>query len=243
MKGRKTIVIARPPEGSDEFARAITALGYASLVEPVLTIELFDTPLPEIGSATPLVFTSANAVRAFAQKSETRANPIFTVGRNTAAEAVRAGFTNVETASGTVDDLADLLSKSTSTTKLPPLYVRGEEISKDLKAILARKGGILEEIVVYRSIPAQNLSINLLKALDNREIEAILFFSARGGKTFAELIEQYDRSSRMRTTKALCISQAVVQSVSVLPFGDTLVAAKPDRYGMIELLERLPAIN
>lgn len=235
----RTVVIARASEDNEELSEAITAAGFKPLSEPVMGIEYLDIVLPEIQPDTPLVFTSANGVKAFTRLSDARSNPVYTVGRNTADEARRAGFSRIETAAGTVDDLVDILLKACVERAVQPLYVRGEDVSKDLKAILAARQIACGELTAYRSVPAQNLSLKLLKALDAREVEGILFFSVKGGSVFSDLIEQYDRAARMRTTKALCISQAVLQSVSVLPFGGSFVADTPDRYGMIKLLEHI----
>ncbi len=235
----KSIVIVRPEEDSAEFIDAIRDIGFEPHIESVLTISYSGESLPETSNDTPLVFTSANGVRAFARLSDERAHHVYTVGRNTADEARQAGFTNIDSAAGTVDDLAVLLTKTLITSLIPPLYIRGEHISSDLTEILSKNGVSLREFVGYSAIPAQNLSINLLNLLDLRKIEAILFFSARGGQVFSDLVQQYDRAVRLKTTKALCISEGVVHSVSVLPFQQALVAEKPDRYGMMRLLEQL----
>ncbi len=235
----KSIVIVRPEEDSAEFVGAIKDIGFEPHIESVLNISYRGESLPEISADTPLVFTSANGVRAFARLSNERAHPVYTVGRNTADEARQAGFTDIESASGTVDDLTVLLTKSLITSLIQPLYIRGEHISADLMEIMSKKGVILREFVGYSAIPSQNLSINLLNLLDLRKIEAIMFFSISGGQVFSDLLQQYDRAVRLKTTKALCISEGVVHSVSVLPFQQALVAEKPDRYGMMRLLEQL----
>lgn len=234
----KIIVMARA-DGGAEIEEAITALGFDPLVEPVLSIQYVEDDPPEIEDTTPLIFTSANGVRALARKTDSRTNKVYAVGRNTADEARQAGFENIENAQGTVDDLAELLLEPLRTSLIPALYVRGEEISHDLAAILTKNGVSIQQWIGYKAIPAQNLSIRLLKKLDSREIEAIMFFSARGGQNFAELAEQYDRVSRMRTIRALCISEAVLKSVSVLPFRDAVISDTPDRYGMMKLLQDL----
>jgi len=234
----KIIVMARA-DGGAEIEEAITALGFDPLVEPILSIQYTEGDAPEIKEETPLIFTSANGVRALAHKTDIRANKVYAVGRNTADEARQAGFDNIENAEGAVEDLAALLLEPLRTSLIPALYVRGEEISHDLAANLAKNGVSIDQWIGYKAIPAQNLSIRLLKKLDNREIEAIMFFSSRGGQIFAELAEQYDRISRMRTIRALCISEAVLQSVSVLPFRDAVISDTPDRYGMMKLLQNL----
>lgn len=235
----KTIVICRPKDDSAELVAVVTAKGFQPLVEPVLGIEYVPADFPGITPNEVLVFTSANGVKAFARGADLRGNTVYTVGRNTADEAQRVGFTNVKTAAGTVDDLVDILLKEYVSTKDDILYVRGEEISKDLKRALLKGGITIRELTAYRSVPANNLSLDLLRALDTKEVAALLFFSAKGGGVFADLIEQYGRAHTTRTTKALCISGAVLQSVSVLPFGGSFVADTPDRYGMIKLLEQL----
>lgn len=238
MSGR-IIAIARPPEDSAEIAEAVRAAGFTPLVEPVLSIEALDAAPPESGAGRSLIFTSANGVRAYAGRTADRRQPVYAVGPNTADEARRAGFGEISAAAGTADDLVDILLKNCAKDGEPPLYVRGAEISKDLRKIVGAQGLRMDEFVAYRSVPAQALSLPLLRAVDAKALAGIMFFSVRGAGVFRDLLEQYGRAARMRTTKALCISEAVLQSVSVLPFGGSLVAGTPDRHGMIKLLEHV----
>lgn len=233
------LVILRQPEDSADYEEAARERGFIPLVEPMLTIQHLDADYTHTGLATPLIFTSAHGVQAFCGRSQSRGNPVYTVGHNTADEARRQGFTQVETAAGTGDDLAALLARPENSFPEPPVYIRAVEISKDLKGILSVNGVNIDEIMAYRADAVEKLSISLLRGLDNREINAIAFYSARGAAIFAELIEQYGRVSRLKAVKALCISTHVLHSVSVLPFSGTLVAETPDRYGMIRLLDDL----
>jgi uroporphyrinogen-III synthase len=233
------IVITRPFEDSTEIAQEIESRGFVPLIEPVLDISDTDEMPDEPAEGLPLIFTSANAVRAFAKKTALRSMPVYTVGRNTADEARLAGYTNVESASGTAEDLTELLLSAAKTGLTEALYVRGRDVSVDLKQNLTKNGLKIAEFVAYQADPMQKLSISLLKSLDNKEIKAVMLFSVRGAKQFSDLIEQYDRTYRMKSIKVLCISNAVLESCSALPFGGVLVADKPDRYGMIRLLEKL----
>lgn len=233
------IVIARTIENSADLVQAVEGLGFTPLVEPVLAIDYVDNGWPEIAAGRTLIFTSANGVRAFARKSDERDYLVYTVGRNTAEEARKCGFGLIESAEGTVEDLAELLLDAPQTALRSPIYIHGEDVSQDLPAILLQKGLKIEKFTGYKANSAQNLSINLLKALDDRAVRGIMFFSARGGRAFSELVEQYGRMRRLRATKALCLSESVLKSVSVLPFQQTLVADRPDRYGMMRLLEQI----
>lgn len=235
----KTIVILRAPEEAGEIAAAIEARGFESLVEPVLHIEFLKPELPEMDKDTPLVFTSSNGVRGYCRVDDRRSSPVYAVGRNTADEARRSGFQRIESAFGTVEELVELMTGPARVNLKPPLYIRGAEISQDLKALCAVRDLTINEIVAYRADPAEKLSIDLLKKADSREIAAVMVFSPRGATVFADLVQQYDRTLRMKTIKALCIGEGVVHSLSVLPFPDVIVAPTPDRYGMIKLLDRL----
>lgn len=229
---RNIAVILRQPEDSADIANAARERGMIPLIEPILSIEYLK-PSGFAASAQPVIFTSANGVRGYAALGGAKDIPVFAVGPNTAEEAARTGFSRIEQAGGTVDDLAAFIEAKGVKNAV---YARGETVSKDLKVILEARAVRIDELTVYRAVPANNLSLKLLHALDRREISVILFYSRAGAETFASLIEQYDRTVRIKEIKALCISDSVVESVSVLPFRRTLIAKTPDRYGMMKLV-------
>jgi len=233
------VVILRPNDNSSELSTAIRDRGMEPIIEPILSIQYLQADYSGVEPDSPLIFTSANAVKAFAAVNSTRDHPIYTVGRNTADIARSSGFQNIESALGTVDDLVELFTNTLKTTQNAPVYVRGDDISADLSGIFAKKGLNIVEITAYKAHPAENLSINLLKAADKGQISGIMFFSARGARTFAALAEQYGRQRAMKAIKALCISDAVVDCLTGLPFQEVVVAVQPNRYGMIQLLDRL----
>lgn len=238
-----TIAVFRTPgEGQDDLAARIEACGCEALFEPILQVE-FINPSISLNADRPLVFTSAHGVAAYAKAvPEGRENPVYVVGDNTAEAAASARFTDIKNAHGTGDDLAALLETGLDGQNVRPLYVRAENISVDLTVMMAGRGIVMDEVIAYRTIPAESLSLNLLRKLDKREVVACLFFSRRGAEAFSSLVQQYDRAYALRATKALCISEGVVESVSVLPFAQTLVSQTPDRDGMMELVENISVI-
>lgn len=236
MKPRK-ILITRSGEESGELTEAVHAAGFEPVHEPLLTIDYVRDGWPDIPSDAPLIFTSSHGVLSYAAQGAERDHPVYTVGRNTAETALAQGFTNIQSAEGDFGDLVELLSRLPEKELISAIYVRAADVSGDLKQILQEKGISISEFTAYKANPVENLGLNLLKSFDNREIYAVLLFSSRAGQIFADLMEQYGRAVRLKTTKALCISEAVLQSVSVLPFQQGLVARTPDRYGMMELLK------
>jgi uroporphyrinogen-III synthase len=238
MKRRK-IVLLRSEDENTEMADFIVSKDFEPLTEPILIINDLEADYSPIKKGSPLIFTSAHGVRVLANHVKERDNPVYAVGRNTEAAARQEGFFQVETGEGGVENLADMLVSSLKDTKETPVYIRAADISHDLRRILHQKGVSIAEITAYSAEPAQNLSLSLLQSLDRREVGAILFYSKRGGEVFSGLIEQYARSVRLKSIKALCISEAVLQSVSVLPFRQCLVAPTADRHGMMKLVEEI----
>jgi uroporphyrinogen-III synthase len=235
----KQILITKTADDSTDISEAVRKAGFEPLWEPMLEIEYIEEGWPDLRPDVPLIFTSSHSVQAFALYNEGRAHPVYTVGRNTADTARSQGFADIRVAAATAEDLAELLSRLPEKDLISAIYIRAEDVSRDLRQILIKNGVGIAEFTGYRANPVENLSLNLLKSLDNREIYAVMFFSNRGAQVFAELSEQYDRTSRLKPIKALCISDSVLKSVSVLPFQQALVARTPDRYGMMELLENI----
>lgn len=236
MSAARTVVILKSVADA-ALEEMIAAQGFTPLYEPIMTIAPLAFDPPAAGST--LVFTSAHAVRIAAGMLPGRDHPVFTVGDETAAMARDAGFETVVSAGGDAQSLQILLQNKLNTHENPAFYLRGADIAHDITGILGKNGVNLWEITVYAANPAQNLSENLRRALDNRDINAILFYSARGAAIFTELVRRCGMGENLRGTKALCISDAVIKSVSVLPFCAFVVAECPGRHGMMTLAENI----
>ena len=104
---------------TDVFTLAESLGGVESLIEPVIDIHpLNDVQLPNLDKMQALLLTSANGVRAFAERQAGALPdlPVFCVGDATARAARAAGFGNVESAGGDVDDGALLVDGPTMMT-------------------------------------------------------------------------------------------------------------------------------
>ena len=122
--------ITRARPAAEATAARVTALGFESLVDPLLAVEALDADI-DLAQAKALAFTSGNGVEAFARLSDERALPVFAVGRATAQAAKAAGFISVASADGDVEALCrsakvkkELLAQLTATAKAGGLKVR-----------------------------------------------------------------------------------------------------------------------
>lgn len=218
-------LITRSEEGAAVYADAIRARGGEAVIEPMLRIEHIPS-LPDLSVYDGLIFTSVHAVDSFAAQSPRRDVAVFTVGDTTADHAREAGFKNVTSASGDARDLARLLERDAAGRLL---YLRGADVAQEFDGIDAH--------VVYKAHPVESFTEFCAGALRDGKIRTVLFFSARGGAAFAALCRQNGLEGAVSGIKALCISGAVLESVSVLPWKETHVAQHPSRDGMMALLD------
>lgn len=225
MSARGGVLITRSKGDAGDYARLIEDCGYEVIFSPMLAVEALDTALPDLSDYSSLVFTSGHAVDIFARLSPERSKNVFTVGDVTAAKARDAGFGTVTSASGAADDLIALLH---ARGEKQALYLRGETIAHPLPDV--------DEHILYRAEAADDFSDLCEEKIRAHEIRAALFFSVRGAEIFAGLIRRKGLESYVSGIKALCLSAAVLESVSVLHGLESRAAATPDRAGMMALL-------
>ena len=213
---KDVVLITRPEDDSTAIAYAVNQKGYPAFCEPLLDVVFYDIDLPDLKNYAALVFTSANAVRAFVQKSDVRHIPVFTVGDNTLEEVRRHDFQKYKSAQGDVDDLITLLSAEQIDGAA--LYVRGEVVSRPLQGMV--EGLKIDEIILYHTEKAGKISQNCLELMADGTFSNVLFFSARTAETFADLVKGETLAKEgLKGTKALCLGDSMVEYLSVLPWG------------------------
>lgn len=147
MLATPTLLLIRPQAQSERFAREF-ALRHGDI--PVLIaplIEIRPRPLPcAVEGFAGLIFTSENAVRAFAGQSPRRDLPAFCVGDTTAQAARQAGFA-ARSARGDWRALLHMLK--TENPAGPFLHLRGEHVAGPLVAALNGAGISTVAAVIY----------------------------------------------------------------------------------------------
>lgn len=168
-----------------------------------------------------LVFTSRNGVAAFVALSDRRDRPVLTVGDATADAARQAGFQDVTSASGALDDLAALIRRTPDAG--PVLACLAETPAGDLAA---RVGGGVEirTLPVYRAVPTP--------ATPPEACDAVLIHSPRAALELTRRLTPDAARSRL----AVAISPAAAAPLAPLPFAGVRIAARPDEAALISAL-------
>jgi uroporphyrinogen-III synthase len=225
------VIITRPLEDAEPLAEKLRALGHQPIVMPLLQIvPRQDVIIPEAPWQA-ICFTSANAPRAIPCRDAWRNLPVFTVGPQSKAEALRHGYRGVEALGGNVEGLSAELAKRLKPQDGPLLYITGTEISGDLQGTLARQNFSVTRIEAYDAQPCDtpDLSAHL------RTAQAVMLFSPRSARLWMDALA-HQGAAPPHQFAHFCLSANVAR---VLPAGTSCrVASHPEEAALLALLDR-----
>ena len=216
------IWITRAEPGASRTAEKLRALGHAPVVAPLLEVHALPGPIDLDGVAA-LAFTSANGVRAFAERSAERSLPAFTVGDATAAAARRAGFADVASASGDLNALAGLIAAHAGRLNGAVLAAGPREPAGDLPRALAAQGVSARAQALYETLP-------LSPPAAMGPVDAALIHSPKAAERLAAVLAGRPGPA------AYCISEAAAAPLAGRPFAKVEWAACPDEDSLLALL-------
>ncbi|MGO8866455.1 MAG: uroporphyrinogen-III synthase [Alphaproteobacteria bacterium] len=230
------VLITRPLEEAQALAALLAERGIASLIDPLLEIR----PLPSVElsleGVQALIFTSANGVRAFAERESRRTLPVFAVGARTAEVARAAGFTEVESAQGALADLARLVRARLDPRRGALLHGAGAVVKGELAELLAADGFTIRRVVLYEAVPASALQPATRAALAAGELDAVLFFSPRTAATFVSLVIAAGLAGACARLRAVSLSPAVAEEAGALAWRQSLTAVRPEQSALLACL-------
>lgn len=230
------LLLTRPEPGASATMARLAGLGHEVVCDPMLRIVPTGRPLPR-GPFDALAFTSLNAVRALAadeRAADFFSRPAFAVGHRTAAEARGAGFREVIDCAGDVASLAHTLAQH-----LPPgahvLHAAGEERAGSIATAIPGRTISVEVCVLYRAVPATELSTEAQQALATGGLEGALHYSPR---TVAALLAAVERAGLMDALGKLrhfCLSAAVATPLKAAGLR-VAAASRPEEPSLLALL-------
>ena len=228
------LLITRPETDALPLAETLRARGHETVVEPLLTIDYLDLPLNLEGIRGVLI-TSAAGIRALARLSGDRRVPVYAVGSASATTARELGYRDVHMAGGDVHTLAELVIDSLSPDDGILFHAAGSALAGDLKALLEAKGFTIFRTAIYHAHTATDLSAGLAKAIAAGEIGGVLLYSPRTARTFARLLRKAGLEEHCKTIRAYCLSRAVADAITGLPWRAVHVANQPTQADLLRL--------
>ncbi len=233
------LLITRPGDDGARLAETLRQMGHDPILEPLLTIRHFDGPALDLSGAQAILATSANGVRAIADRTPERILPLYAVGDATARAAKEAGFLDVSSAAGDVEALARLVREKLDPAKGPLVHVAGSEVAGDLAGDLGASGFTVRREVLYESESAYSLSPSTIAAIKEERIDGVLAYSPRTAATLARLIRKARLVRDCRRIELLGLSQAVADAANDIPWANIRIAAEPTQEAMLALARSL----
>jgi len=231
------VLVTRPLEDAQEIAARLRACGHEALVAPLLEICFRDGPEIVFDGVQAILATSANGVRALSRRTDVRDIPIYAVGPQTAAEARRLGFVEVGNAQGDAAALAGAVAGWATPGGGVLLHAAGAETRGDLAARLVAKSFTVRTETLYDAVAVAALPKPVSEALRANRLDAVLLFSPRSARIFAELVAAAGLAGSCSRLFAACISQAAAVALGGLKFKDVRIAAVPNQASLLACLD------
>ncbi len=231
------ILVTRPLQDGMEIAALLAARGHQALLAPLLEPRfhagaLLEEAGPELDDVQAVLATSANGIRALSARTARRDLAIFAVGPQTAQEARKSGFSDVRSADGDANSLAQA-TMGWAAHQGVLLHVCAQDAPGTLAEILGQAGFTVRRCALYSIEPAAQLSAEAIAALQEGALDAAMFFSPRTARIFAALAHALP----MEGLAALCISPATARALGALIFARVAVAMRPNQQAMLALTE------
>ncbi|HEY5217042.1 MAG TPA: uroporphyrinogen-III synthase [Pseudolabrys sp.] len=231
------LVVTRPQADSERSATALRARGHQVLVAPLMRVEPVMADCA--GGWGAIIVTSANAPGALAADPARAALlklPVFAVGRRSADAARQAGFSDVSAAGGDVRDLVRLIAERRADASGPLLYLAGEDRAADLIGELSVHGIAAEMRIVYRAVTTP-FPPELIAALKNGEIDAVLHFSRRSADNYLAGARAAGLLAQALAPRHVCLSAAIADPLTGAGATGIVIAARPDEAALLDLVD------
>ena len=230
MAARKIIWVTRSEPGAQVTAERLKAMGFEPLVAPLLTLKPVEGARIELDGVAAIAFTSANAVRAFAEQSHERGFKVFAVGAATAEAARKARFVTVLSTDGDVKALAaGIATRKRELNGGLVLHPGAAEPAGDLKGALARHGLEVRSVALYESAPAA-LPEAVVESLSR--MHGVLLHSPKAAAELAKLL----RKTPAPSLNVWCLSKAVARPLAKIELAQLAAAPLANDDSLLNLI-------
>lgn len=232
----KSILLTRPLSDSLNTRNALRKYGYEVYIEPVFTIKYLQ---PDISACEfdVVISTSKNSVKAFSQMCKVDDLPIITVGNSTMQTAKDSGFSDIISADSNVEGLISFI-KNHYSIAIKFLYVRGQEVSCDLKKRLSEEGFNIREVILYKTIIKRSLTNRCKNLLSGGKINSVAFFSSQTARIFCSLVLKSGLSHVIGNIVAYAMSKNVADSLKSVKWKKIIISRLPTKESLIDVINK-----
>lgn len=231
------LLVTRPQPDAERTAQALRAAGHAVLLAPLTRIEFATADLGP-GPWAAVLITSANAARSLEnhpRRQELISQPLIAVGDRSAAAARLAGFIDVTSADGAVEDLLALVAARYGGRGRPLLYLAGANRASDLVAALAAVAPV-EMHVIYQALAQPFLPPEAAAALRDGTLGGVVHFSRRAARVYLDAASQAGLPDAALSPIHYCLSARIAEPLAAAGALSISVAQRPTENALISLV-------
>ncbi len=210
-------------------AERLVQMGHEPVVHPLIETRILPVALDALAGAGALAFTSQTAIDAALSLDLVPALAdllVFAVGDATAEAADRAGFARVQSAGGTVSDLATLILANPVSWQGDLVHLSARQPAGDLTGLLAHGGCPARRVTLYETIDAPRSDIP-------EAVEAILIHSAMAARRAAAIISPHEAQNMC----LLGLSEAALMPLNAIKFRLRAIAPIANEASILSLLD------
>ena len=201
------ILLTRPLEDSAEMISRFQFLGHKVSHLPLLSVNEIKYESINFSDFKGIIFTSANAVKFLDSKKIDKKILCFCVGSATEKKTRSLGFQNVISASGSVENLKELILQNFDNKDGKLIYVSGEIISIDLDKDLLKEGYNIKRIINYRTNHNDDFDQEFIKQLKQKIPDTVYIYSNNTASSFLNFIKINQLENSWMNTNLMCIGE------------------------------------
>jgi uroporphyrinogen-III synthase len=233
------VLVTRPEHDAQGLIEALQHAGHTAIWSPALTMTEVDGPPIRLEGYQAILVTSANAIRALANRTAARKVKTLCVGPASAAAARDLGFDPVIASTGEgVAGLVDAATTGLHPQGGPLFYPSAEDVAGRLEANLSVNGFQVDRQILYRMNLASGLMPEARTALQQDQVDVVAYYSVRSIEGLHQAAANEALLPQVRTLCAVCISPAVETAAKAI-HAKTIVASAATQDAMIAALARL----
>ncbi len=233
----RRVLVLRAEEDARRTAEKLAAIGFASVLSPVLEVVATGAKPPD-ENFDAVIVTSAKALHYGNSSESLRRLPLFAVGARTAALAQRRGWRIAGVAPESAALLPLILARNPPRGRL--LYLAGRDRRETIETALRGEGREVYALETYKAREAAALTREAAQALAEGGVSAALHYSPRSAEIFVRLALRADLAAATRALTHFAISAEAAAALRALEAPRICIANSPDEDA---LLKRLSILN
>jgi len=207
-------LVTRPLPDCHRTAAKLRSFGHEAVEEPMLTMRVtlpIDLPAKDYSGVVVTSARVAGVLTASPIAERLKHLPVFAVGDRSAHAMQEAGWQDVRSAQGAVDDLERLILDHKPVG--PLLYLAARDRAGGLENVLGEAGLSCDLVEAYAMEPVACLSARVADDIKAGRYDGVLIYSARTGETFLRAAQKTGVADALRDVPVYAISQSAGNSL------------------------------